>query len=229
MKVADLSAARSRNTLTRHGSRLAAVDLPLHERLPGLRGGRALEPVQGFSFGYNEYTTGSASARRPARSATSIPGDQPIEGQVDQATGTITLSVPRSYLRGLGGATTGNLRPTLDKAAPGTRFYDATAYSLGNTSPDPTTQSFLYPIDNPPAMDFLLPGIPASPPTAGATGPCSNQIEGTKKKDKLKGTDGRTGSAATRAPTRSVPAVARTASADRAARTAPTVTPARTR
>jgi hypothetical protein len=56
------------------------------------------------------------------------------------------------------------------KAAPGTRFYDATAFSLGNTSPNPTTQSFLYPIDNPPAMDFLLPSPAAGAGSAGGTG-----------------------------------------------------------
>ena len=64
------------------------------------------------------------------------------------------------------------------KAAPGTRFYDGTAFSLGSVSPDPTVQTVLYPIDNPPAMDFELPGrasgsgsgsggLPACAATAG--------------------------------------------------------------
>ena len=39
----------------------------------------------------------------------------------------------------------------------GSRFYDATAFSMGNTlSPLQDLQSFLYPLDNTPAMDFLL-------------------------------------------------------------------------
>jgi hypothetical protein len=39
------------------------------------------------------------------------------------------------------------------------RFYDATAFSLAdNVSPTQDVQSFLYPLDNAPAMDFVLPG-----------------------------------------------------------------------
>jgi len=40
----------------------------------------------------------------------------------------------------------------------GTRFYDAEALSVGNASATQDVQSFLYPLDNTPAMDFLLPG-----------------------------------------------------------------------
>ena len=82
------------------------------------------------------------------------------------------MSVPRDYLNALNGPTGAGQRPTLNKATIGTRFYDATAFSLGNLSPQPTVQSFLYPIDNPPAMDFLLPGPDAprvdTPPGAAA-------------------------------------------------------------
>ena len=64
-------------------------------------------PVSGFTFGWNDYTTGST----PCVAGTSTeekcvvyPGNQPLTGTVDQATGTITLTVPASYLRQLGGA-----------------------------------------------------------------------------------------------------------------------------
>ena len=43
-------------------------------------------------------------------------------------------------------------------ATTGSRFYDAAAWSLANTSPTQAFQTFLYPLDNTPAMDFLLPG-----------------------------------------------------------------------
>jgi hypothetical protein len=85
------------------------------------------------------------------------PGNQPLTGQVDQASGTITLTVPRSYLRQLSGADADG-RPLEQPAAAGARFYDGTAFSFANTvSPTQDTQSFLYTLDNTPAMDFLLP------------------------------------------------------------------------
>ena len=132
-------------------------------------------PAGGFSFGYNDYTVKSAECGSSGDKCQVYPGDQPLKGKVDQAAGTITLSVPRDYLKGLSGPTGPGQRPALVKASPSTRFYDATAFSLGNTSPDPTTQSFLYPIDNPPAMDFLLPS-PAG--GAGGTGAGSGTAPG---------------------------------------------------
>jgi len=155
-------------------------------------------PFEGFSFGYNDYTTASTQCGSSGEKCQVFPGDQPLEGKVDQQAGTITLSVPSEYLRGLSGGTGPGARPAEVKAELGTRFYDAAAYSLGNSSPDPSTQSFLSPIDNPPAMDFLLGGSggtspggdtpPGGTPTGGGDGPCSNRIEGTGKRDKLGGT-----------------------------------------
>ena len=50
----------------------------------------------------------------------------------------------------------GRLQP-----APVTRFYDASVFAFGDTQDTNTlvseTQSYLYPLDNTPAMDFLLP------------------------------------------------------------------------
>ncbi len=118
-------------------------------------------PAQGFTFGYNNYTTGSA----PCQSSLAgngdkcvlFPGDTPIQGKVDRATGTIRLSVPRILLKGLSGGTGPDQRPSQVPATNGTRFYDATAFSMGNpVSPTQDVQSFLYPLDNTPAMDFLL-------------------------------------------------------------------------
>ncbi len=125
-------------------------------------------PAGGFSFGFNDYTTGSAQCGSDGEKCILYPGDKTIKGKVDQKAGTIVLSVPRSYLRALAGSTAAGQRPTETKATPGSRFYDATAFSLGNVSPDPTTQQWLYPADNTRAMDFLLPG--ASAPPAGQLG-----------------------------------------------------------
>jgi hypothetical protein len=118
-------------------------------------------PVTGFSFGWNDYTLGGS----PCVSATAAqgekcvvyPGNQPLAGTVDQASGTITLTVPRTYLRQLSGADADG-RPLEQPASSGARFYDGTAFSFANNvSPTQDNQSFLYTLDNTPAMDFLLP------------------------------------------------------------------------
>jgi hypothetical protein len=66
--------------------------------------------------------------------------------------------VPRSLLRALTGPSGNGQRPTEAPATVGSRFYDGTAFSLGNPeSLLQEVQSFLYPLDNTPAMDFVLP------------------------------------------------------------------------
>ena len=118
-------------------------------------------PITGFSFGYNDYSTGTAPCESTGPSdgdkCVIYPGDMPIQGSVDQARGIIALSIPRSYLRALSGPTDNGHRPTEVPATPGSRFYDAAAWSLANSSPAQIFQTFLYPLDNTPAMDFLLP------------------------------------------------------------------------
>jgi Ca2+-binding RTX toxin-like protein len=197
LKLADLSDGALQNALSETGS---GSLLWIFRFVNGYQASAAVArwtPAGGFSFGYNDYTTASANCGSNGEKCQQFPGDQPLQGKVDQATGTIQMSVPRSYLNGLNGPTGPNQRPTLDKAHPGTCFYDAAGFSLGNVSAEPTTQTFLYPIDNPPAMDFALPGVPAGEPdeckqpqTATPTGNCLNPIKGTKGKDRLKGTSG---------------------------------------
>jgi hypothetical protein len=118
-------------------------------------------PATGFTFGWNDYTTGGT----PCDSVTNaqgekcvvFPGNQPLSGSVDPVTGTIKLVVPRTYLRQLSGADADG-RPLEQPAAGGARFYDGTAFSLSNTtSPTQDQQTFLYTLDSTPAMDFLLP------------------------------------------------------------------------
>jgi uncharacterized repeat protein (TIGR01451 family) len=120
-------------------------------------------PAQGFTFGYNDYTTGSTPCESsgPATNEKCIlyPGSTPIQGAVRQSMGEITLTVPASLLRALSGPTGPGQRPSEVPATAGSRFYDATAFSLGNTvSATQDVQSFLYPLDNTPSMDFVVPG-----------------------------------------------------------------------
>jgi hypothetical protein len=120
-------------------------------------------PLTGFSFGWNDYTLGASpcagatSAAGQSEKCVVFPGNQPLTGKVDQATGTITLTVPRTYLRQLSGADADG-RPLEQPAAVGARFYDGSAFSFANNAgPTQDNQSFLYTLDNTPAMDFLLP------------------------------------------------------------------------
>ena len=82
---------------------------------------------------------------------------------MQQGQGRIILTVPGSLLRALSGPTGPGQRPTEVAATAGSRFYDATAFSLGNTvSPTQDAQSWLYPLDGTAAMDFVVPGADLS-------------------------------------------------------------------
>jgi len=122
---------------------------------------RTRRSVQGFTFGWNDYTTGglpcASTTNAQGEKCVVYPGGQPLQGTVNQLTGTITLTVPKTYLRQLTGADADG-RPLEQPAATGTRFYDGTAFSFANTTgATQDSQAFLYPLDNTPAMDFTLP------------------------------------------------------------------------
>jgi hypothetical protein len=114
--------------------------------------------ADGWSFGYDDYTTdpGTCGGTGPGGKCEIYPGDTSITGSVNQGTGTITLVVPASVLHPLG-ANDQYGRPTQTTAKPGSRFYDGTAFSFRNASPDPSTQGWMTQLDNTPAFDFLLP------------------------------------------------------------------------
>jgi hypothetical protein len=164
LKVADLTTAALTQTLTRTQSQSLLWVWRFTNGHTDVAASARWNPVQGFTFGYNDFTTGitPCAAAGPGSSASEkcilYPGDQPIQGDVNQATGTIRLSVPRFLLRALSGSTGPGERPSEVPASVGSRFYDGTAFSLANPiSAVQTAQTFLYPLDNTPAMDFLLP------------------------------------------------------------------------
>ena len=145
-------------------------------------------PVDGFTFGYNEYTVANAQCGSNGDKCLQYPGNIDIEGDVDQETGTIRLNVGRELLSGLAGDTGPKQRPQEVPATSGTRFYDATAFSLGNPySPTQEAQSFLYPLDNTPAMDFLLPGDQPSLAGRGPDGACDSDFVPTGRFDDVAG------------------------------------------
>jgi hypothetical protein len=125
----------------------------------------------GFSFGFNDFQTGSATCGSSSEKCLQYPGDQAIEGKVDRAAGTITLSVPGAKLKTLSGSEGAGQRPKEVRAQPGDRLFDGTAFSLADVSPTGgADQSFLYPMDNTPSMDFTIPGAGTAGTPAPATG-----------------------------------------------------------
>jgi uncharacterized repeat protein (TIGR01451 family) len=164
MKVAELKRPALEATATRTQSQSLLWVFRFTNGYQDAAAAARWNPAQGFTFGYNDYTTGltPCAPAGPGSSASEkcvlYPGNTPIQGDVNQNTGTIRLSVPRSLLRALSGDTGPGQRPAEVPATVGSRFYDGTAFSLGNTaSATQEAQSFLYPLDNTPAMDFLLP------------------------------------------------------------------------
>jgi hypothetical protein len=133
----------------------------------------AWSPANGWTFGFDDYTTGGSpclSATQPAGEKCEVyPQAKPIFGQVDKAAGTITLAVPLDYLRQLG-PNDNSGRPTEVPAAAGARFYDGTAFSFANNlSPTQAQQTFLATLDNTPAFDFVLPGGSSSAASTSTT------------------------------------------------------------
>jgi hypothetical protein len=137
-------------------------------------------PANGFQFGYNDYTVAAAQCGSSSDKCLQYPGDQAITGKADQATGTLTLDVPASKLKTLKGGQGPGQRPAQVAAQPGDRLFDGTAFSLGDASPTGgADQSYMYPMDNAPAMDFLVPGgAAAGGPGAGGAGGLGNSSGG---------------------------------------------------
>ena len=159
LKVADLSTAALTKAVTDTGSQSLVWLWRFTNGYTDSAASARWNPATGFSFGYDDYTTGGGlcDSLVPGEKCQVYPGAKALQGSVNQLTGTITLVVPRSYLRQLAGADAAG-RPFEQPASAGARFYDGTAFSVGNTtSPVQSQQTFLYPLDNTPAMDFVLP------------------------------------------------------------------------
>jgi hypothetical protein len=136
-------------------------------------------PTTGFTYGFNDFSAGSAQCGGTGAKCLQYPGDQPITGRDDRGAGTLTLEVPGSKLRALSGSQGPGQRPQEVLAKPGDRLYDGTAFSLADISAGGgQDQTFLYPLDNAPSMDFLVPNAtgasggtpPAGPTTSGGGG-----------------------------------------------------------
>ncbi|HWL37092.1 MAG TPA: hypothetical protein VNQ77_12960 [Frankiaceae bacterium] len=132
-------------------------------------------PVTGWSFAFDNYETASTESGQADPTAEKIvvyPGTTTIPGDVNEDAGIIRLVVPGDVLKGLGAPLDEYNRPSEVEGGPGTLMTSGVAYALVNVPPVPEVQSYLYPVDNAPAMDFLVPGKKSSvtPPKTGGGG-----------------------------------------------------------
>ncbi len=124
-------------------------------------------PLTGWTFFFDDYTTASTQSGQADPTAEKIviyPGGTAIPGKVSEdGAGTITMNVPRSLLKTLG-PPDANGRPSQIAATDGSLLSDMVAYALVNIAPDSRVQSYLYPVDNAPALDYKVGAKSASTP-----------------------------------------------------------------
>ncbi len=124
-------------------------------------------PLTGWSYAFDDYATASTQSGQADPTAEKIvvyPGATPVPGKVNEdGAGTITMNVPRSLLKTLG-PPDANGRPTEIAAKDGSVLTDMVAYALVNIAPDARVQSYLYPVDNAPALDYTVGAKTASTP-----------------------------------------------------------------
>ncbi len=121
-----------------------------------------------WSFQYDDYPTMTQNCEAPPSTGEKClsfgVGGQPLKGHVNPSKGIIRVRVP---VMDAGGHTRlfalkpGTQQRKRVRASSGSRFYDATLFSLADPSPSGsapgTPQGYLYPVDNNPAIDFRLP------------------------------------------------------------------------
>ncbi|MGI8615134.1 MAG: hypothetical protein ACR2KL_14550, partial [Nocardioidaceae bacterium] len=175
MNVANLSTAALAKAIADTGSRSLLYSLRFTNGFQPSAVTARYNPssTPQWTFKYNDYDTLAAGECIAPPST----GDdkclafgtkgQPLKGSVNSATGVITMTVPAKFsgggrlLTALAGGEGDQQRPHLVQAVSGSRFYDASAFSFGDASLSDTApgtpQTYLYTLDNTPAMDFRKP------------------------------------------------------------------------
>jgi len=172
MKLSSLSAANLTKALTDTNSQSLLYVLRFSNGFQPSAVVARWSSSNGWSFKYNDYDTLNTecfAVPSPNSDKCLAFGNRgtTLRGSVNTATGTITMSVPPKFSGGLAlllalsGGQGPNQRPHQVLATSGSRFYDASAFTFGDTQDTNgvvgETQSYLYPLDNTPAMDFRMP------------------------------------------------------------------------
>jgi hypothetical protein len=128
--------------------------------------------ASGWQFRYNDYDALRTECFAPPATGSDKclafgANDTTTTGTVSVSAGTIRIHAPirfpagKIFLYGLQGGQGDQQRPQQVLATSGTRFYEASAFTFGDVLDRPPgtkeVQTYLYPLDNTPAMDFLLP------------------------------------------------------------------------
>jgi hypothetical protein len=155
MQVKNLSTANLQKALQDSGSTDALFLFRFVNGFQEAGASAHWDPAQGWRFGFDQFTTTSVNA---GGDVLIWPGKTAIKGSIQG--NVITLSVPRSVLYGLAGGTGKGQRPHQVAARPGTRLYDATAFTMVGPEPDAQGNGggYMQQVDNAPAFDFFLPG-----------------------------------------------------------------------
>jgi hypothetical protein len=155
MQVKNLSTANLQKALQDSGSTDALFLFRFVNGFQEAGASAHWDPAQGWRFGFDQFTTTSVNA---GGDVLIWPGKTAAKGSIQG--NVITLSVPRSVLYGLAGGTGKGERPHQVAARPGTRLYDATAFTMVGPEPDAQGNGggYMQQVDNAPAFDFFLPG-----------------------------------------------------------------------
>ncbi|HUP93040.1 MAG TPA: hypothetical protein VM074_12410 [Solimonas sp.] len=155
-------------------------------------------PAEGFTFGHNGYEGSLQECGAPPSEDPTDPlppegqnpggatgpdqcvyyrGTTPLNGRVDQATGTIEIDLPLEMLSALKDVAPPARSPAEMPAQPGDRIFSAAVYTQGNSiSPTQMVQSWLTPVDNTASMDFLVPGGAPAPAPVPAPVPVPDPV-----------------------------------------------------
>ena len=164
LKLADLSTAALTQALTDTG---AASLVWIWRFANGYQDSAASvrwNPVQGFTFGWNDYTLGGVSvlgatnAAGQSEKCVVYPGDQPLAGTVDPADRDDQARRPAELPARSSAARTRTAVRSSRPAAAGARFYDGTAFSFANNA-GATQQSPVVPLH---ARQHAGDGLPAA-------------------------------------------------------------------
>lgn len=161
MRVKDLSDAALADALSRTGGQSLVW---MFYYWDGYTPHAAAATWDGSSFSFG--TSGATEAGNcatPPEATVFIGCDEytlatPLDGQVDQAAGTIAITLPLSMLTSLANVPPPARSPAQVAARAGDRIYSAAAYTFVNlTGASQDVSQSLLPVDNTAAMDFVIP------------------------------------------------------------------------
>jgi hypothetical protein len=171
IKVKDLSPTALQNALTGTKSQSLVFLFRFLNGYQPAGATAAWNPALGFTYGFDDFTTKSTESGQYDPTAEKIivwPQANQIQGKFYADQGLIQMSIPRKFLKTMTGSTGAGKTPGLMGAKSGSRMYDGTVFTMGNSfTAVQKDQSYLYPVDQTASMDWIVgKGKPAKPGVA---------------------------------------------------------------